>query len=313
MVSIKEVADYCGVSKATVSNVCHGRKNVSEKTAARIREAMKQLGYYPSFSASALSKGRTGIFGLFTGTGHIPYDDAVCGPLIKSLVVESQKKGMHLMILYDVDIDKMQQMLSGKGPIDGAIILTPIRDDYRAEFLLKQQIQTVLIGTPSGNTQKEILHVDINNIQISYEVTTRLIEKGCRQLLFLNSRADYSISQEREEGFYRALCDHNLDSSDSKIIHICEESPEALSAARSYLDTHQNRPGILNASAIPLSALLDGSDPRIPFFNFNSIEIDFELLGKHAFDLLYRALSGEKNLQSIEVPCKLELDGFVNR
>ena len=45
MVGIKDIAREAGVSIATVSNVLHGKRNMSDKTREKILAIAKELGY----------------------------------------------------------------------------------------------------------------------------------------------------------------------------------------------------------------------------------------------------------------------------
>ena len=60
-----EVARRAGVSPAVVSYVVNGGpRNVAPETAARVRDAVRDLGYRPNRAARALRRGSTGIVGL---------------------------------------------------------------------------------------------------------------------------------------------------------------------------------------------------------------------------------------------------------
>ncbi len=54
MVSLKTIAEKCGVSTATVSKALNDQKDVSEETKHRIRKAAEQSGYFPNAAARAL-------------------------------------------------------------------------------------------------------------------------------------------------------------------------------------------------------------------------------------------------------------------
>ncbi|MFG0250563.1 MAG: LacI family DNA-binding transcriptional regulator [Phycisphaeraceae bacterium JB051] len=64
MTTIYKIGKDLGVSPMTVSNALNYRKNVAEKTALRIREYAKKIGYQPSHMARSLSKGRTKTIGI---------------------------------------------------------------------------------------------------------------------------------------------------------------------------------------------------------------------------------------------------------
>ena len=54
MVSLKTIAEKCGVSTATVSKALNDQKDISEETKSRIRTVAEQLGYFPNAAARSL-------------------------------------------------------------------------------------------------------------------------------------------------------------------------------------------------------------------------------------------------------------------
>ena len=53
-VTIKDVAKYCGLSVATVSNVINNKTNVKDSNYQLVRQAIETLGYTPSMLARNL-------------------------------------------------------------------------------------------------------------------------------------------------------------------------------------------------------------------------------------------------------------------
>ncbi|MBP2351660.1 DNA-binding LacI/PurR family transcriptional regulator [Kribbella aluminosa] len=64
--TLTDVAKAAGVSRQTASRVARGGANVNARTAARVRRAIKSLGYRPDPIARALSVGRGLSVGLLT-------------------------------------------------------------------------------------------------------------------------------------------------------------------------------------------------------------------------------------------------------
>jgi DNA-binding LacI/PurR family transcriptional regulator len=64
MVSIKDIAQACGVSTATVSKALNNREDVNPATRERVQETAKQLGYLPNAMARALKTNRTYNIGV---------------------------------------------------------------------------------------------------------------------------------------------------------------------------------------------------------------------------------------------------------
>ena len=66
MANIKEVADACGVSIATVSNIFNGKGRVSEETKERILRIAKEMNYVPNIMAKNLKQRRSNVIGIIT-------------------------------------------------------------------------------------------------------------------------------------------------------------------------------------------------------------------------------------------------------
>ena len=80
MLTIKEVADLAGVSKATVSRVINNSGYVSPQTRLKIESIMKQYNYLPSASAVNLSRQETSTIGVVVPEiGNRFYADVVHG------------------------------------------------------------------------------------------------------------------------------------------------------------------------------------------------------------------------------------------
>ena len=54
MVSLKTIAERCGVSTATVSKALNDHKDISEETKNRVKQTAQTLGYFPNAAARAL-------------------------------------------------------------------------------------------------------------------------------------------------------------------------------------------------------------------------------------------------------------------
>lgn len=66
MAKIKDVAEACGVSIATVSNIMNGKGRVSEDTKNRILIAAKEMNYVPNWMAKNLKQRITKVIGIIT-------------------------------------------------------------------------------------------------------------------------------------------------------------------------------------------------------------------------------------------------------
>ena len=68
--TMRDVAELAGVSIQTVSLVVNGKAQIGEATRARVRDAIRQLGYIPHVAAQTLRSGYSGNIGLLIPDAH---------------------------------------------------------------------------------------------------------------------------------------------------------------------------------------------------------------------------------------------------
>lgn len=232
MSTINDVAKLAKVAKSTVSNCLNGTKNVSPEIKERVMAACRQLEYTPSLVASTLVTKKTNVIGLFLGINNI-YEHFF-GDLIKGVMVSASEIGYKTLLYYSVNRQEMTSNLHSKSLIDGAILLSPLVDDFRIKMISEDNIPFVIIGRPKEDLG--YYYIDVDNVTIVFEVTQRLIKLGHRKILFFNYQEDYTISIDRNLGFEQALQLYRINKDLCKVIHADNEGI----AAYHYLEEHLN-------------------------------------------------------------------------
>ena len=94
MVTIKEIAQKCGVSIATVSNILNGKPNASEATKARVLKAVDELNYTPNSIAKNLKLKKSQAIGV------VAEDLTVfCTPgIIDGITKCCEERGYHVLL-----------------------------------------------------------------------------------------------------------------------------------------------------------------------------------------------------------------------
>ena len=64
MVSMKDIANACGVSVASVSKALGGQKDISAETRELITQKAREMGYLANSAARALKTNRTNNIGV---------------------------------------------------------------------------------------------------------------------------------------------------------------------------------------------------------------------------------------------------------
>lgn len=94
MVTIKEIAQRCNVSIATVSNILNGKPNAGEETRKRVLQVVKELNYTPNSVAKNLKMKRSRTIGV------IAEDLTVfCTPeIIDGITKCCEEEGYHILL-----------------------------------------------------------------------------------------------------------------------------------------------------------------------------------------------------------------------
>ena len=214
-VSLKILAKEVGVSVATVSLVLNGKdKNgrVSKEVSRKIIEKANELNYIPNTLAKALKVGNSKTIGLIVAD----ISNVFFGTLALYIQNYAEKRGYAvLMGNTNERLEEMSNMITllTARQVDG-LIITPTEGSLElVKYLVDNAKPLVLLDRSFPE-----LHVDsvlINNFEISYNSTTCLIERGCRNIAFVTYKQNQYHINERRRGFIEAMTAHGLFQSDT--------------------------------------------------------------------------------------------------
>ena len=156
MPTLQDVAEYAGVSTATVSKVLSNTPYVSDKTRAKVLSAVQALGYRPNLAARALSSGKTHIIAVVF---PYIYDAIFKDPLVMHILegVESifTEQGYNILLstprLNDDDFDDHYMYLIQSGYADGIIAIDNVQHVSFAAEAERFNVPTVIMGYHTGD------------------------------------------------------------------------------------------------------------------------------------------------------------------
>lgn len=197
-----DVARYAGVSTSVVSYVVHdGPRPVAAETAARVREAIRVLGYRPNASAQALRTGSSKMLGLI-----VPELDNPFWPELAQEVMHAAAARGYDVLLASSDGEAAQERdrlrtLSAR-QVDG-IIVTSIMTRPDLSTVPDPGIPMVLLNTFFEVPRYASIGVDA--LRGAHDGTTHLIEHGYDSIGLVMGHA--GSLELREQGWMRALRD----------------------------------------------------------------------------------------------------------
>ena len=206
-ITISEVAQKAGVSKATVSRAINNNPKVRQKTQQLIKNIIKIMGYHPNTAARGIRTKLSKTIGIILP--NITND--FFATLVRGAEDQARLSGYQIMITNTdessnneyADINNLLNQM-----VDGLIIIsTGVIKNYR-QIVRK----TPTIFTDRLPNDQEISHFDtilIDNVQGSYQAVNNLIQNGAERIGFINSSVP-DINTERMMGYDKALKHHHL-------------------------------------------------------------------------------------------------------
>lgn len=212
-VSIKDVAEKAGVSVATVSYVMNGLNKVKKETADKVLNAIKELNYKPSLTATSLANGESKLICVILPLlksedhiGRILNHNPFYAEFVSDLMSTLEKNGYDVTIsgaFGDLDLENKTTYRK----VDGYIIFGD-KFERLAKDLYENNTPAVLVDVdytsplPSVSLDEEIA---------TYIATKHLIDYNHRDIGFVCSDLSLStINKRRFEGYKRALDESNI-------------------------------------------------------------------------------------------------------
>lgn len=191
-VTMNDVADLAGVSKASVSRfIGEDRQLLSEAIAKRIEHAIDTLGYRPNQMARGLKRGRTRLIGMLVADIRNPYSIAV----MHGVETACRKHGYSLVVC-NTDRDDEQERLNLAAlrsyNIEGLIVNTLGHhlDELRE---LHNELPMVLVDRKVDQLQSDLVGLD--NLATVKQALDHLQACGYRDIMMITEPQDGTSSR----------------------------------------------------------------------------------------------------------------------
>ncbi len=203
-VTLKEVADYVGLTAGTVSVVLNNSKSASsipEHTRTRILEAARKLKYRPNFAARSLRVKRTFTIGVITEEFGDAYGGGVLGG-IETYLRENDYFLLAVAHRHDLNLQhSYADLLTSRG-VEGLITIDTSVDE-------PPLVPTVAVA---GHQRVE----NVTNIVLDHRRAARLVlqhlsDLGHRRIAFLRGQLESSDSATRWEALQEAAGELKID------------------------------------------------------------------------------------------------------
>lgn len=326
MVTMKEIAEKCNVSIATVSKALNHASDIGEETATKVKETAQSMGYFPNSAARSLKTNRSYNIGvLFVDKTRSGLTHEYFSQVLNSLKEVAEDKG------YDITFISSHMGESGMSYLehckyrrcDGVVIASVDFTNPMVTELANSNVPVVTIDHVFDNTTAIIS----DNIQSIRDLVTYIYNRGHRKIAYIHGE-DTSVTRNRLASFYRTCENLGVDVPDEYVCKALYHEPHESSIATKKLLSLNNRPtciiypddfsyiGGMNelehwGLKVPEDISVAGYDgiylSSVMKPHLTTLKQDTEMLGKKAAEKLIEAIESPKTY----IPKQIVIKGKV--
>lgn len=220
MTTLKEIAQICGVTTSTVSNVLNGKRNVGEETRKKIMEVVAQTEYQPNYFAQGMRKTKTRMIGIITEDLY----EFSTTPIVETIMSYCEEYNFRTILtnmrLYDKWQDTwyhdeerfqsvfkpaLQQHLSIR--VDGILY---IAGHCRHINCFPEHFNIPAIVVYGLSQNPDFPSVVLDDEQGEYDMAKYLISEGHNKIGIITGEKDNIHSQKRLLGIQKALFEEGI-------------------------------------------------------------------------------------------------------
>ena len=335
--TIKDVAEYSGVSVSSVSRVLNDHPDVSSEVRRRVLEAVRVLHYVPNNSARDLSRTKIDAIGLIVRGAGNPFYTPIIRVIEKCILDAGYTMEIRQIAAGDNELDAGASLAMAKR-LKGIVLLGG-DFDYTPEKTAALHIPFVCCTyTNSFGTlnKKTFSSVSIDDEAEAYRAVKYLTDRGHRRIaILLDSTHDRSISELRFQGYCRALKEAGIPRDDSLIEEIVDyyDMEAAYQGARNLLKRENRLTAVFTISdTMGIAALkalhdagkqvpedcsvisIDGlNSSRYTIPTLTTLEQPKEELAEQAVTLLLSEIEKKEKTRHLYLDAKLREGGSVGQ
>jgi LacI family transcriptional regulator len=315
MIRLKDIAARAGVSVMTVSKVLRDAPDISEATKARIKLIARQMGYVPDSNAQSLRTRTSKFLGVIISSITNP----IFARVLLAIEERAHELGYEIILAQTLNREEREELcirrlLSRR--VDG-LFISPVyrlRPDAPIYQVLQQRGVPVVILGHGAPFCRQFVSVETDDILASYSMTQHLLGLGHKKIAFFGGPQSAPWSQERFEGYRRALREadlavqdefifqagSNIEDGEKAALQFVNESTKAtaiqaandliaIGCAKTFLDQGTKIPGDLSVTGF--GNILTAEHFRVPL---TTIRQPKYRLGIAAVESMLKLLHGER-------------------
>lgn len=323
--TIKDIARQLNISISTVSRAMRNAPDVNIETRKAVMALSEELNYQPNKLALSLKQKQTHNIGVL-----VPNLDYVLATMVKGIDEVALEAGYTVMVCqsnesFGREIVNTRRLLDSL--VDGFIISVSSETKVFDHFRKIQEKQMPMVVFDRVTPFLQAPGVRIDNEDGGFQATEHLIEQGYKRIAILAGPKNLGISNERLEGYLRALKKYRIKPDKDLIIYCDFNQHYAYLATQELLQMKKRPDAIFTISdrmaigamlAIKEKGLHMPQDIGLVGFNnepvvslvtpgITSVDQPAFELGKIAAKLFIETMHNENDMSHVEEVLKVKL------
>lgn len=211
-ITIVDVAKAAGVSPATVTHTLNGKRPVGETTKKKVLEAIERLGYVPSWNASRMKRGHSGIIGCLAADITETFVNQIVRGIESGLSGGQYSLFFVSGIEFGNDLERAYNFLKSH-KVEGILFChhIPIWKDFNLDTK-NSDIPIVSINMAAS----DMISVVSDNMKGGYQAAEHLYGCGMRHPAMICGPEDRLSVEDRLKGFSDRIRELNLQMPEEK-------------------------------------------------------------------------------------------------
>lgn len=230
MASMKDIANACHVSVATVSKALNDHKDIGEETKLHIKQVAKEMGYFPNSVARALKTNKTYNIGvLFVEEARSGLTHNFFSHVLDSFKTTAEEQGYDITFLNcsKKRYNRMSYLEHSRyRGFDGVVIACVNFDDPQVVELIQSDLPIVTVDRTYDNR----IGIISDNYQGQKELLEYIIGMGHRKIAYVHG-LDSAVTRQRIKSFRETMQKHDIAITD-EYMKVAEYRDPVMTAVR---------------------------------------------------------------------------------
>ncbi|WP_245411566.1 LacI family DNA-binding transcriptional regulator [Alkalicoccus urumqiensis] len=210
--TIKQIAELAGVSRATVSKIINDYDDINDKTKERVKKIMEEHNYRPSYSAQTLARKKTNVVGVvYAGEVNADFNHPFFVEVLSAFKRTIGTYGYDMLFFSNEKFhtgseDFLARCLHYN--VDGCVIING--GNIQSSVYELDQSDIPCVGLDLELTGPKSSYVMSDNDQMMGLVVDYIQQQGWENAAYVSGMQTSIIATIRDQSFYKAAADAGL-------------------------------------------------------------------------------------------------------